>query len=176
MPKVVLECNKIWKKMGHKVVVNDLSLKLFEGDILGFVGSNGAGKTTTIKMLLGLQTLNGGMVKIDGYDLRKSFVSAISCVGAIVENPDLYMYMTGYENLRNAALLYGIDNARINEVVKLVGLEEKINEKVKKYSLGMKQRLGIAQAILHKPSVLILDEPMNGLDPVGLSDLKNLLL
>lgn len=176
MSKVVLECNKIWKKIGHKTIVNDLSLNLYEGDILGFIGSNGAGKTTTIKLLLGLQSLNGGSVKIGGFDLKKDFISAISNVGAIIENPDLYMYMTGYENLRISAILYGVDNKRIDEVVKMVGLEKNINDKVKKYSLGMRERLGIAQAILHRPKVLILDEPMNGLDPVGIKELKDLLL
>ena len=88
MPKVVLECTNLWKKIGHNVIVNDLSLKLYEGDILGFIGANGAGKTTTIKLLLGLQTLNGGVVKINNYDLKKDFINAISNVGAIVENPD----------------------------------------------------------------------------------------
>ena len=176
MPKVVLECNDIWKKIGNKTIINDLSLKLYEGDILGFVGANGAGKTTTIKLLLGLQSLNGGNVNIGGYDLKKNFVSAISNVGAIIESPDLYMYMTGYENLRISAIMYDIDNKRIDEVVKLVGLEKRINDKVRKYSLGMRQRLGIAQAILHNPKVLILDEPMNGLDPIGIKELKDLLL
>ena len=176
MPKVVLECKNIWKKVGHNVIVSDVSLNLCEGDILGFVGANGAGKTTTIKLLLGLQSLNGGTVKINGFDLKKDFVSAISNIGAIIENPDLYMYMTGYENLRISAILHDIDIKRIDEVVKLVGLENKINDKVKKYSLGMRQRLGIAQAILHKPKVLILDEPLNGLDPIGIKDLKDLLL
>lgn len=176
MPKVVLECNDIWKKIGNKTIINDLSLKLYEGDILGFVGANGAGKTTTIKLLLGLQSLNGGNVNIGGYDLKKNFVSAISNVGAIIESPDLYMYMTGYENLRISAIIHGIDNKRIDEVVKLVGLEKRINDKVRKYSLGMRQRLGIAQAILHNPKVLILDEPMNGLDPIGIKELKDLLL
>lgn len=176
MPNVVLECDKIWKKIGYKTIVNDLSLKLYEGDILGFIGVNGAGKTTTIKLLLGLQSLNGGSVFINGFDVKKDFRNAISNVGAIVENPDLYMYMSGYENLKIAAMIYNIDDKRIEEVVKLVGLENKIKEKVKKYSLGMRQRLGIAQAILHKPKVLILDEPMNGLDPIGIKELKDLLL
>ena len=176
MSKVVLECSNIWKKIGHNVIINDLSFNLYEGDILGFIGSNGAGKTTTIKLLLGLQSLNGGIVKINGFDLKKNFINAISNVGAIIENPDLYMYMTGYENLRISAILYGVNNKRIEEVVKLVGLDEKINIPVKKYSLGMRQRLGIAQSILHKPKVLILDEPMNGLDPIGIKELKELLI
>ena len=176
MPDVVLECNHIWKKIGHHVIVSDLTLKLQEGDILGFIGQNGAGKTTSIKLMLGLQSLNGGTVKIAGYDLQKNFVSAISNVGAIVENPDLYMYMTGYENLQIAASMYKIPKNEIIEVAKIVGLEDKIHEKVKKYSLGMRQRLGIAQAILHHPKLLILDEPMNGLDPEGIKELKDLLV
>lgn len=176
MSKVVLECSNVWKKIGHNVILSDVSFNLCEGDILGFIGSNGAGKTTTIKLLLGLQHLNGGIVKIDGYDLKKDFVKAIRNVGAIIESPDLYMYMTGYENLKISSIIYGIDDNRIKEVVKLVGLENKIYDKVKKYSLGMRQRLGIAQAILHKPRILILDEPMNGLDPIGINELKELLV
>lgn len=175
MSNVVLECNHICKKIGHHVIVNDLSFKLYQGDILGFIGPNGAGKTTSIKLLLGLQSFNGGKVTIGGYDIKKNFEKAISNVGAIIENPDLYMYMSGYENLKIAARLYHVSNERILEVSKIVGLEHCINDKVKKYSLGMRQRLGIAQAILHKPKVLILDEPMNGLDPEGIKDLKLLL-
>lgn len=176
MPDIVLECNHVWKKIGHHVIINDLSLKLYQGDILGFIGPNGAGKTTSIKLLLGLQFFNGGFVKIGGYDLKKNFVSAISNIGAIIENPDLYMYMSGYDNLKIAAKLYNVSETRLKEVIKLVGLEQRIQDKVKKYSLGMRQRLGIAQAILHQPKVLILDEPMNGLDPEGIMDLKKLLL
>ena len=172
---IVLETKNIWKKMGHHVIVNDVSFDLKEGDILGFIGPNGAGKTTTIKLILGLQTLNGGEVKIAGFDLKNDFVKAISNVGAIIENPDLYMYMSGYENLKIVANLYNIPQTRILEVAKLVGLEKRIYDKVRKYSLGMRQRLGIAQAIIHKPKLLILDEPMNGLDPEGIKDLKKLL-
>lgn len=175
MSNVVLECNSLWKKIDHKVIIKNVTLKLREGDILGFIGSNGAGKTTTIKLLLGLQTFNGGNVKICGYDLQKSFVEAIKNVGAIIENPDLYMYLSGYDNLKIAAILHGISEKRILEVAKIVGMQEHLKTKVKKYSLGMRQRLGIAQAILHKPKVLILDEPMNGLDPEGIKNLKDLL-
>lgn len=173
--KIVLEIKNIWKKLGHHVIVSDVSMNLYQGDILGFIGPNGAGKTTTIKLMLGLQVFNGGSVKIGEFDLKKDFVSAISNVGAIIESPDLYMYMSGYENLSIAAKLYKVPKERILEVAKLVGLENRIHDKVKKYSLGMRQRLGIAQAIIHKPKVLILDEPMNGLDPEGIKDLKVLL-
>lgn len=172
---IVLETKNIWKKIGHHVIVNDVSLKLYEGDILGFIGPNGAGKTTTIKLMLGLQNLSGGTVKISKFNLKDEFSSAISNVGAIIENPDHYMYMSGYDNLKIAAKLHKVPESRILEVLKIVGLEDKIYDKVKNYSLGMRQRLGIAQAIIHKPKLLILDEPMNGLDPDGIKDLKELL-
>lgn len=172
---IVLEVNNIWKKIGHHVIVNDVSFSLQEGDILGFVGPNGAGKTTIIKLILGLQFYNGGNVKINSIDIKKNFEKAIKNVGAIIENPDLYMYLSGYDNLKIVAKLYGINDERISEVIRLVGLEERIHDKVRKYSLGMRQRLGIAQAILHQPKLLILDEPMNGLDPEGINDLKILL-
>lgn len=175
MSNVVLECNHVKKKIGHHTLIDDLTLQLYEGDILGFIGPNGAGKTTSIKLMLGLQFFDEGSVKIGGYHLRKEFTLAISQVGAIIENPDLYMYMSGYENLNLVAKLYQIPRMRILEVAKLVGLEERIYDKVKKYSLGMRQRLGIAQAILHHPKLLILDEPMNGLDPEGIKSLKVLL-
>ena len=135
------------------------------------------GKTTTIKLILGLQKITSGTVKINGYDIEKEFTKAIKRVGTIVENPDLYMYMSGYENLKMIANLYeGITKERIDEVIKLVGLENRIKDKVSKYSLGMRQRLGIAQAILHKPNLLVLDEPTNGLDPEGIKQIKDLIV
>ena len=135
------------------------------------------GKTTTIKLILGLQNITKGKVLINSFDIEKNFEKAIEKVGAIVENPDLYMYLTGYENLKLIANLYkNVDEKRINEVVKLVKLENRINDKVSKYSLGMRQRLGIAQAILHKPNLLILDEPTNGLDPEGIKEMRELLV
>lgn len=147
-----------------------------EGDILGFIGPNGAGKTTTIKLILGLQNITSGKVYINGYDIEENFKKAIENVGTIVESPDLYMYMSGYENLKLVANLYkNVDNKRIDEIVKLVGLENRIKDKVSKYSLGMRQRLGIAQALLHRPKLLILDEPTNGLDPEGIKEVKVLL-
>ena len=172
---LVLECNKVFKKIGHHVIVSDLSFSLNEGDILGFIGPNGAGKTTSIKLMLGLQSLSGGSVKILGYDIKKDFVKAIRQVGAIVENPDLYMYLTGYENLKIASVFYQVDKNRIDEIVRLVGLENRIHDAVKNYSLGMRQRLGIAVAILHRPKLLILDEPMNSLDREGVILVRNIL-
>lgn len=172
----VLECKNLNKKIGKKEILKNISLNLEEGDILGFIGPNGAGKTTTIKLILGLQNINSGEVKINGYDITKEFEKAIERVGTIVENPDLYMYMSGEDNLKMLARLYkNIDKKRIEEVIKLVGLENRIKDKVSKYSLGMRQRLGIAQAIMHKPNLLILDEPTNGLDPEGIKNLRDLL-
>ena len=135
------------------------------------------GKTTTIKLILGLQSITSGTVVINGYNIEKDFTNAIKKVGAIVENPDMYMYLSGYDNLKLVANLYeNISDERILEVVKLVKLENRIKDKVSKYSLGMRQRLGIAQAILHKPNLLILDEPTNGLDPEGIKEMRELLI
>ena len=176
MSKVVLKCQTLNKKLSKTVKISNVSFSLNERDILGFIGPNGAGKTTIIKSILGLYKIDSGKIEINGYDLEKDFVKAISNVGAIIENPDLYSYMTGYENLMIAAKIYDIKKERVNQIIKLVGLENKINLKVSKYSLGMKQRLGIAQSILHNPKILILDEPTNGLDPSGIIELNNLLL
>ncbi len=172
----VLECKNLNKNIGKKDILKNVSLEVQEGDILGFIGPNGAGKTTTIKLILGLQKITSGEVKINGYDIKRDFEKAIERVGTIVENPDLYMYLSGLENLKIIARLYkNVDQKRVEEVIKLVGLENRIKDKVSKYSLGMRQRLGIAQAILHKPNLLILDEPTNGLDPEGIKQLRDLL-
>lgn len=177
MEKPILKCEKLNKKIAKKQILKNVSFEIYEGDILGFIGPNGAGKTTTIKLILGLQSITEGKVYINGFNIETQFTKAIEKVGAIVENPDLYMYLSGYENLKLIANLYkGIDKKRIDEVVKLVGLENRIHDKVSKYSLGMRQRLGIAQAILHKPSLLILDEPTNGLDPEGIKEMRELLV
>ena len=172
----ILECQKLNKRFGKKQVLKDVSFTINEGDILAFIGPNGSGKTTTIKLILGLQSINEGSVIINGYDIEKDFVKAIQKVGAIVESPDVYMYLTGYQNLKLMADYYpDIKEEKIREIIKLVGLENKINDKVSKYSLGMRQRLGIAKALLPEPNLLILDEPTNGLDPEGIKDLRNLL-
>ena len=177
MPNAILKCENLHKSFRKKEILKSVSLEIGSGDILGFIGPNGAGKTTTIKLILGLQKIGSGRVIINGYDIQKDFEKAIAKVGSIIENPDLYMYMSGYDNLKLISNLYAnVDEKRINEVIKLVGLENRINDKVSKYSLGMRQRLGVAQAILHKPNLLILDEPTNGLDPEGIKDLRELLV
>lgn len=172
----ILECKNLKKKFGKKEIIKSVSFDLKEGDILGFIGPNGAGKTTTIKLILGLQGIDEGTVLINGFDIKKNFVKAIEKVGTIVESPDVYMYLSGRQNLELVRKMYkNISKERVDEVIKLVGLSNRIDDKVSKYSLGMRQRLGIAQAIIHKPNLLILDEPTNGLDPEGIIELRNLL-
>ena len=174
--KKLLECQNLCKSFGKKQILKDVSFEIDEGDILAFIGPNGSGKTTKIKLILGLQKIDRGKVSINGFDVEKDFVKAIEKVGAIVENPDTYMYLTGWQNLKIIANLYkGVTDEEIKKIVKLVDLEKRINDKVSKYSLGMRQRLGIARALINKPNVLILDEPTNGLDPEGIKDLRNLL-
>ena len=172
----LIKVEKLCKSFGSKKVLNDISFEVRPGEILGFVGPNGAGKTTTIKLILGLQSIDSGNVLINGHDIKKDFAKGIEKVGAIVENPDAYMYLSGWDNLKLAANLYeGTGKEQIEEVVKIVGLENRIKDKVSKYSLGMRQRLGIAMALLHDPNVLILDEPTNGLDPEGIKELRDLI-
>lgn len=172
----ILECKNLYKNFGNRQILNNVSFEIDEGDILAFIGPNGSGKTTTIKLILGLQNITSGKVIINGYDNKKDFVKAIERVGAIVESPDTYMYLSGWQNLKLVANSYqNISDDKIKEVVKLVGLENRIKDKVSKYSLGMRQRLGIARALLNDPNVLILDEPTNGLDPEGIKDLRELL-
>lgn len=174
--KKLLECQDLCKSFGKKQILKNVSFELDEGDILAFIGPNGSGKTTTIKLILGLQGIDKGSVNINGFDIKKDFVKAIEKVGAIVENPDTYMYLSGWDNLKLTANMYkNISDEVIKDIVKLVDLETRIHDKVSKYSLGMRQRLGIARALINKPNILILDEPTNGLDPEGIKDLRNLL-
>lgn len=172
----ILECQNLCKSFGKKQILKDVSFEIDEKDILAFIGPNGSGKTTTIKLILGLQNIDSGSVKINGYDVKKDFVKSIEKVGAIVENPDTYMYLSGWQNLKLVANLYkGVTDDDLKTIVKTVGLENRIHDKVSKYSLGMRQRLGIARALVNKPNLLVLDEPTNGLDPEGIKDLRILL-
>lgn len=173
--KTVLELKGVSKYFGKHKVIDTVSLEVKEGEIYGFLGPNGAGKTTTIKMILGLLAIDEGSIQINGYDVQKQFEQAMTYIGGIVENPDMYGYMSGRDNLKLHARMRHISQSRIDEIVKLVGLEQRIDDKVEKYSLGMKQRLGLALTLLHGPRVLILDEPTNGLDPEGIKTLRNIL-
>jgi len=172
----VLQVENIHKKIGKREIIKDVSFSVKEGEIFGFLGPNGAGKTTTIRMMVGLIAPTKGRIKIMGYDIQKERIKALKNVGCIVENPDMYNDLTGMQNLKYYADLYGdITKERINEVAELVGLKDRINDKVKKYSLGMKQRLGLGQAILSNPKLLILDEPTNGLDPIGMHEFREIV-
>jgi ABC-2 type transport system ATP-binding protein len=172
----VVQLRNVTKKIGRRTIVDRLTFDVPKGEVFGFLGPNGAGKTTTIRMMVGLMSMTDGEVLISGISVNKRFEEAMRHVGAIVENPELYKFLTGYQNLVHfARMIPGITRERIDEVVELVKLENRIHDKVKTYSLGMRQRLGVAQAILHRPDVLILDEPTNGLDPEGIRELRDYL-
>lgn len=171
----VLRLENVSKSFGRRPVVKNVSFAVQEGEIFGFLGPNGAGKTTTIKMVLGLLAADSGTILVNGHDIEKEFEAAMTGISGIVENPDMYGYLSGYDNLVLQARACGADPRRIDEVVTLVGMQMRIKEKFKSYSLGMKQRLGVAQALLHNPKIMILDEPTNGLDPAGIKEFRDLL-
>jgi ABC-2 type transport system ATP-binding protein len=172
----VVRMQGVTKRIGKRTIIDGLTLDVPTGEVFGFLGPNGSGKTTTIRMMVGLMSMTAGEIMISGHSIRTEYEKAIRHVGAIVENPEMYKYLTGYQNLLHfARMIPGITRQRIDEVVDLVGLKTRINDKVKTYSLGMRQRLGVAQAIMHKPSLLILDEPTNGLDPAGIRELRDYL-
>lgn len=181
MAKPVLEIRGATKKIRQKTLVDHIDLKVYPGEVFGFLGPNGAGKTTTIRMIMGLMSISEGEVYIQGKSVKRDFEKAIQHVGGIVENPEMYKFLSGYHNLVHFARMSRIFSSnqemkkRIREVTALMGLENRIHDKVKRYSLGMRQRLGLAQALLHRPSLLILDEPTNGLDPSGIRELRDYL-
>ncbi|MFC7392360.1 ABC transporter ATP-binding protein [Scopulibacillus cellulosilyticus] len=170
-PAVTLE--NVKKVIGRKTIIHGLTFDIYPGEVFGFLGPNGAGKTTTIRMIVGLMSITEGNIHIQGHSIKSDFKKAVQNIGAIVENPEMYKFLTGYQNLIHySRMVGGVSRERINEIIELVGLKERIHEKVKTYSLGMRQRLGLAQALLHSPSVLILDEPTNGLDPAGIREIR----
>lgn len=172
----VLTLDQVTKRIGKKTIVDGLSFEVRRGEIVGLLGPNGAGKTTAIRMITGLITINEGDIRIAGHSIRNAFKQAIVHVGGIIENPEFYPYMSGFDNLKQAARMTDtVTDARIMEVIALLGLQEALHKKVKSYSLGMRQRLGIAQALLDRPKLLILDEPTNGLDPAGIREMRDYL-
>ncbi len=171
----VLVATNLTKVIGKRTIVDGVSFTLNPGEVFGFLGPNGAGKTTTIRMLVGLIKPTTGNVTICGFDVRRDFEKALSNVGCIVENPDLYRFMTGRENLEHFARMLSLDASEVERVAELVALAHRLDQRVGTYSLGMRQRLGIAQALLGKPKLLILDEPANGLDPAGIREIRELL-
>lgn len=174
----VLELSNIWKRIGKKMIIKNVAFSVGKGQVVGLLGPNGAGKTTLIRVIVALMQLDQGNIMIAGESLTKNYKEAIQHVGAIVENPEFYNYMSGYDNLMQYVRMarQEITPKQVDEVVKAVHLENNIQQKVKTYSLGMRQRLGVAQALLHRPSLLVLDEPMNGLDPKGMREFREMIL
>lgn len=174
--EIVVNIRNLTKRYGQRLAVNDLSLQVQRGEIMGFLGPNGAGKTTTIRMMLGLIAATSGSVEILGKDIVKHRAQILPRVGALVETPALYLYMSGRDNLTAVGdSLGGVPKARIDAVLEMVGLQNRQKDRVKTYSLGMKQRLGVAMALLQDPDVLVLDEPANGLDPAGIVEMRDLM-
>ena len=168
-----VEINHLEKTIGKKKIIKDLSLNIRKGEVFGLLGPNGAGKTTTIRMLVGLIEITSGSVKICGHDIQTNHKDALENVGAIVENPEMYPFLSGLENLKYFSRMHpNSSKEKIDNIIEFVNLKGRINDKVKTYSLGMRQRLGIAQSLLNDPKVLILDEPTNGLDPAGIKELR----
>lgn len=164
------------KKIGKRQIIKDLSFEVNEGEVFGFLGPNGAGKTTTIRMLVGLIKPTSGTILIGGKDIQKNFTEAMKSLGCIVENPEFYPFLTGWENLAYFARMdRSIRPERLQEVAELVGMTARVHDRVSTYSLGMRQRLGIAQALLSSPKLLILDEPTNGLDPSGIREMRDFI-
>jgi ABC-type multidrug transport system ATPase subunit len=178
MNKAVIEVKHLSKEFKEVKAVDDLSFRVEEGQVYGFLGQNGAGKSTTIRMLLTLIKPGSGEIEIFGENLREKRKEILRQVGAIIERPDLYKYLTALENLRIFAAMSGVKvpEKKLMDQLAMVGLAERAGSKVKTYSQGMKQRLGIATALVHDPRLIILDEPTNGLDPQGIADIRNLIL
>ena len=177
MTENLLEVEGLSKKFGQHIIIDNISLNVMKGDIYGFLGRNGSGKTTTIRLITGLIYPDTGAININGYSLRTNFKMAISQIGAIVETPAFYSYLSGYENLSLMAnLIPGFKKSQIDELLEIVGLREWSKNKYKTYSLGMKQRLGLANALLGDPKLVILDEPTNGLDPQGMKEMKETIV
>lgn len=170
----IVTIKDVTKVIKGRTIIDQLSFDVNKGEVFGFLGPNGAGKTTTIRMIVGLMDITSGDITIGGYSIKTKFEEAVRHVGAIVENPEMYKFLSGYQNLIHyARMVKGITKEKIDETVKLVGLTDRIHDKVKTYSLGMRQRLGLAQCLLHDPKVLILDEPTNGLDPAGIREIRD---
>ena len=172
----IIEVKNLTKEVGKKKLLDDISSDVEEGETLGVVGKNGSGKTTLLKSLVGLIYPNSGEIIINGFDLKQDYEKAISLVGCMIEVPVMYEYLSGKDNLNIYRMMFkGIPKNRVDEIVKLISLEGSKYKKLKIYSLGMKERLGIGVSLINNPRLLILDEPTNGLDPVGIKDLREFI-
>ena len=178
MQEYAISISNLNKSFKNFQAVNDLSLQVEEGEIFGFLGPNGAGKSTTIRMMLSLIRQDSGTISFFGEELTAKNRNIFRNIGALVEKPDFYLYLSAYRNLQLFGEMSGVEitKTKIYEVLELVGLGGRVKDKVKTYSLGMKQRLGLAQALIHNPKIIILDEPTNGLDPQGMKEIKDLLI
>ncbi|PGZ93272.1 MULTISPECIES: ABC transporter ATP-binding protein [unclassified Bacillus (in: firmicutes)] len=173
---IVLELKSVNKTISNQKIIRDISFELYKGEVLGLLGPNGSGKTTTMRMIVGLMSITSGEIYIQGNSIKENFKESIKQIGAMIETPAFYPFYSGYKNLMYfARMLDGVSKDRVLEVIDLLGLSNAIHKKFSTYSLGMKQRLGIAQALLHNPSILILDEPTNGLDPAGVREIRDYL-
>ncbi len=173
---IVLELKSVNKTISNQKIIRDISFELYKGEVLGLLGPNGSGKTTTMRMIVGLMSITSGEIYIQGNSIKENFKESIKQIGAMIETPAFYPFYSGYKNLMYfARMLDGVSKERVLEVIDLLGLSNAIHKKFSTYSLGMKQRLGIAQALLHNPSILILDEPTNGLDPAGVREIRDYL-
>ncbi|WP_425484603.1 ATP-binding cassette domain-containing protein [Kroppenstedtia pulmonis] len=172
---IIVQTEKLTRKFGDKLSVNQVDLRVLQGSIYGFLGPNGAGKTTTLKMLLGLLRPTDGRMQLLGKKMPDQRTAVLRDIGSLVESPSYYGHLTGYKNLKIVSELLGLSSPSIDEVLELVRLSQDAHRPAKEYSLGMKQRLGIAMALIHKPKLLILDEPTNGLDPAGIQEIRNLI-
>lgn len=172
----IVQIENLTKTINGRTIIDSISFQVHKGEVFGFLGPNGAGKTTTIRMIVGLMEITSGDIKIGGWSIHSHFEKAVRSIGAIVENPEMYKFLTGWQNLKQYARMSAVvSDEKIAEIIKLVGLTDRIHDKVKTYSLGMRQRLGLAQSLLHNPEVLILDEPTNGLDPAGIREIRDYL-
>ncbi|MGO4791291.1 ABC transporter ATP-binding protein [Paenibacillus sp. 2KB_20] len=175
MNEYAIDTHQLTRRFGQRETVKQINLKVPKREVYGFLGPNGAGKTTTIRMLLGLIRSSSGEIRILGKDLKKNRMDILKDVGSLVESPSYYAHLSGYNNLKIMALIHGIQESRIQEVLEWVRLNHAAHQSVRSYSLGMKQRLGIAMALITNPKLLILDEPTNGLDPSGIQEIRELI-
>lgn len=174
--KKAIKVRNISKEINGRKILDNINFDIYEGEIVGLVGPNGAGKSTLLKIMSGLYPNDEGLVEYYSIDLKRDYEKAMSMVGTLIESPDLYKNLSGYDNLELFKSMFkGVDEKRIKEIVKIVEMEKHLGKKFKTYSLGMKERLGIAASLINKPKILILDEPTNGLDPVGVRNVMNLL-